>query len=309
MMYAIETNGLTKIFSGYKAVAELSLKVPVGSIYGFLGPNGAGKTTTIKMLTGLSKSTSGEIKICSKDVKFGSLKNRSDIGYLPDVPSFYDWMRPMEFLMFSGELFDIEKKILKARAENLMDLVGLSDVKKKIGGFSRGMKQRLGIAQALINEPKVVFLDEPTSALDPIGRKDVMDIIAKLSGKVTVFFSTHILADVERVCDTIVILDKGKLIIEDSINDLRHKYTGRSISIKLDEENGNKGVFESKLKQQEWVAKINSNENGDLIITVKDMKKAQLIIPGIIHEKGVHLREFAVLEPTLEDIFMKVVND
>ncbi len=308
-MYAVETNSLTKSFKGLKAVDNLSLKVPEGSIYGFLGPNGAGKTTTIKMLTGLSKPTTGEIKICGKNVKFGSLKNRSDIGYLPDVPSFYDWMRPMEFLTFSGELFGIEKKVLNERAQSLMELVGLSGVKKKIGGFSRGMKQRLGIAQALISEPKVVFLDEPTSALDPIGRKDVMDIISKLSGIVTVFFSTHILADIERVCDTIVILDKGKAIIEDSISDLRQKYTGRTISIKLEENNGKKAEFENALREQEWLKKLNVNDNGDMIITAKDMKKAQLSIPGIIFEKGVHLREFAVLEPTLEDIFMKVVND
>ncbi|MFZ5989052.1 MAG: ATP-binding cassette domain-containing protein [Bacillota bacterium] len=306
-MFAVETNNLTKKFNDYRAVDNLSLRVPEGSIYGFLGQNGAGKTTTIKMLTGLSKPSCGEIKICGKEVNFGSLKNRSDIGFLPDVPSFYDWMTPTEFLEFCGKLFSIDKKTINERSESLLDLVGLNGVKKKIRGFSRGMKQRLGIAQALINEPRVVFLDEPTSALDPIGRKEVMDIIAKLSGKVTVFFSTHILSDVERICDRVVILDRGKMLIEDTMTNLRHKYSRQGICLEIEERDNAKELLEA-LSKQEWVERVDESNKGSIKVLVNNMDDAQYNIPKILYEKNVRLKKFAIMEPTLEDIFLKVVS-
>jgi len=304
-MFAIETNNLTKSFNGFKAVDDLCLQVPQGSVYGFLGPNGAGKTTTIKMLTGLSKPTGGKVTIHGKEVRFGSLKNREDIGYLPDVPYFYDWMKPAEYLKFSGELFSIESKYLNKRIEYLLDLVGLKGVKKKIGGFSRGMKQRLGIAQALINEPKVILLDEPTSALDPIGRKEVMDIITQLTQTVTVFFSTHILSDIERVCDRVVILHNGKAQIEDSILNLRQKYTKPAIMLEV--ENGiMPEILIQTLKQQAWVESIFGDD--ELKIFVNNITAAQYEITGILKEKGIGLKKFSILEPTLEDIFLKVVK-
>ena len=307
MSMAIETNNLCKSFKGFKAVDNLNLNVPEGSIYGFLGPNGAGKTTTIKMLTGLSQPTQGSIRINGSEVKFGSLRNRTDIGFLPDVPNFYDWMTPVEFLKFSGEMFSIDRKVLAGRIESLMALVGLEGIKKKIGGFSRGMKQRLGIAQALINEPRVVFMDEPTSALDPIGRKEVMDILLKLAAKVTVFFSSHILSDIERVCDRVVILDKGKMVLEDSMEELRNKYSKRIIAIETE-----KG--ESKLKllrelgKKDWVEKVQDLDNGELQLYAADMCKAQHEIPAAFSATGAPLIKMNVLEPTLEDIFMKVVE-
>jgi ABC-2 type transport system ATP-binding protein len=305
MEYAVESRNLTKCFGSCKAVDNLELKVPHGSIYGFLGPNGAGKTTTIKMLTGLSRPTSGDIRICGRSVSFGSLKNRMDIGYLPDVPCFYDWMNAEAFLRFSGELFSLEKKVLTERMEYLLQLVGLQGVKKRIGGYSRGMKQRLGIAQALINDPKVVFLDEPTSALDPIGRKEVMDIIAQLAGKVTVFFSTHILSDVERVCDRVVILNKGKVVLEDEIARLRERYAAHSISLEL--EWGVEKLMQS-LQGQEWLDEAIVEETGEVRLHVRNMKEAQLRIPVIIAENKLAMRKFAFIEPTLEDIFLKAVK-
>lgn len=307
MTAAIETFNLGKSFKNFKAVDGLSLNVPEGSIYGFLGPNGAGKTTTIKMLTGLSKPTQGDIRICGREVNFGSLKNRKDIGFLPDVPNFYDWMTPAEFLTFTGELFSIDHKVLRERIDSLLDLVGLSGVKKKIGGFSRGMKQRLGIAQSLINQPKVVFMDEPTSALDPIGRKEVMDIMVKLSGKITVFFSSHILSDIERVCDRVVILDNGRMVLEDSIEQLRHKYAKRIIAVETDAGEKKLGLMEA-VRVRKWVEKLQNMENGEFRIYVSDMMKAQHEIPEIISQTGTALKKFTVIEPTLEDIFMKVVD-
>lgn len=306
MTYALETIGLTKVFNGYRAVDGLNLKVPEGSIYGFLGPNGAGKTTTLKMLTGLSRPTSGTIRVFGREMKFGNLNSMEEFGFLPDVPNYYDWMTPRQFLTFSGELFSVKPEVLQERIDRLLELVGLADVKKKIGGFSRGMKQRLGIAQALINQPKIVFLDEPTSALDPIGRKEVMDIIAQLAGKVTVFFSTHILSDVERVCDRVIILDKGKRVLEDAMENLHIRYSQRILSIET-EAGKIKETLMQALKECSWVEAIEAGPNGEVKVKVREMKEALRLIPKLLGEKGLPLKKFSVLEPTLEDIFMKVV--
>lgn len=307
MSAAVETFGLCKSFKGFMAVDGLDLSVPEGSIYGFLGPNGAGKTTTLKMLTGLTQPSSGAIKIYGREVIFGSLRNRTDIGFLPDVPNFYNWMTPEQFLKFTGELFSVDKKLLHNRIEALMELVGLGGVNKKICGFSRGMKQRLGIAQALINQPKVVFMDEPVSALDPIGRKEVMDILMKLSGKVTVFFSSHILSDIERVCDRVVILNKGKVLLEDSMDNLKGRYSKRIINIETDTV-VNKMKLMEELRKMKWVEKLQSLESGEFMIHAIDLQKAQHEIPVILAAKGIALIKFSMPEPTLEDIFMKVVD-
>ena len=147
---------------------------------------------------------------------------RAEIGFLPDVPGFYDWMTAREFLTFSGSLFGLDDGLLAERCEALLGLAGLAQVTTRIGGYSRGMRQRLGVAQALVNAPKLLMLDEPTSALDPIGRKEVLEMIASLAGRTTVLFSTHILADVERVCDTVAILDRGRVVVQAPMLSLIH---------------------------------------------------------------------------------------
>ena len=192
--------------------------MPAGSVFGFLGPNGAGKTTTLRILGGLARPTAGSAAVLGHDVASAGNAVRTQIGFLPDVPGFYKWMTAAEFLRFAGGLFSIDDATLRARVAALLDLAGLASVDARIGTFSRGMKQRLGVAQALINAPRLLLLDEPTSALDPIGRKEVLDMIAALAGRTTVFFSTHILADVERVCDTVAVLDRGRVVAQDSID-------------------------------------------------------------------------------------------
>ena len=306
-MFSLEISNLNKNFGKFKAVDQLCLKVPEGSVYGFLGPNGAGKTTTIKMITGLSEPSGGSIKICGKEVAFGSSSGREGIGYLPDVPNFYPWMKPAEFLTFCGELYRVDRKVLKNRVEELLDLVGLKDANRKIGGFSRGMKQRLGIAQALINTPSLILLDEPASALDPIGRKDVMDIISKLAGKTTVFFSTHILADVERVCDRIAIIHKGKLIIENTMESLRKDYSMQELEIELAKA-GDAAPFADKLKFQPWVNEVKCIDGNIVRVAVKDLSQAGIGIPAILAGMNAGLSGMKSLEPTLEDIFMEVVS-
>lgn len=306
MNIAVKIKGLVKDYQGLLAVNNLDLEVPEGSIYGFLGPNGAGKTTTLKMLVGMTEPTAGEIEIMGKKIEFGKNDYRDVIGYLPDVPGFYDWMTPKEFLTFSGKLYDIEDIELKNRVKELLELVNLKKAgNRKIGTFSRGMKQRLGIAQALINNPKVVLLDEPVSALDPIGRKEVMDIVASLAGKVTVFFSTHILADVERICDRIIIINEGKKILENSIENIKKVPDVRELEIELDVEADSK--YFNQIQTEKVVEEIKIEKN-KINIKTSDINELRRIVYKNIDINKVMIKRMVVKEVSLEDIFIKAVN-
>jgi ABC-2 type transport system ATP-binding protein len=306
MTSAVSIKNLVKDYQGLKAVNGLNLDVPEGSIYGFLGPNGAGKTTTLKMLVGMTEPTSGEIKIFGQPVTFGSIRHRDDIGFLPDVPGFYDWMTPVSYLDFCGKLYQMEATLLKKRIKETLEMVSLIKVaNKKIGGFSRGMKQRLGIAQALIHDPKIIMLDEPVSALDPQGRKDVIDIIAKLAGKVTVFFSTHILADVERICDRVVIIHQGKAVLEGPIENIRKMGQANRLEIEFQESINHQLIEE--IQKTNWLEKAEINDK-KIALTVNDIVDARLELNQLFNQYQVLINKFAVAEPTLEDIFLKVVN-
>src|SRR5450830_1342509 len=183
MTAAIQATALTKTYGDSRALDAMDLTVPEGSVFGFLGANGAGKTTTLRLLTGLARPTSGSVEVLGHDVATAGNAVRAEIGFLPDVPGFYDWMTAPELLRFAGGLFGIGRPVLEGRVEMLLDLAGLTDVTTTIGGYSRGMKQRLGVAQSLVNAPRLLLLDEPTSALDPMGRKDVLEMIASLRGR------------------------------------------------------------------------------------------------------------------------------
>jgi ABC-2 type transport system ATP-binding protein len=307
MSTAVKIRGLVKNYNGLLAVDHLDLTVPEGSIYGFLGPNGAGKTTTLKMIIGMTEPTEGDIEIMGKKVSFASNDHRDIIGYLPDVPGFYEWMTPVEFLSFSGQLYEMNKIELKARIKELLELVNLKKARnRKIGTFSRGMKQRLGIAQALINNPKVVLLDEPVSALDPIGRKEVMDIIQSLSGKVTVFFSTHILADVERICDRIIIIKEGKKILEDSIEHIKEVPDIRTLEIELEDKSD--GVHFEKLSDFKTITNIHK-DNHKIYISGLNINSIREKVNQILFENKIMAKKVFVQEISLEDIFIKAVND
>ena len=200
-MNVLRVQNLSKSFGNQKIIDNLNLSVPEGSVFGFIGQNGAGKTTTMKMVLGLLQPDNGEIYVCNEPVSFGQTKTNQFIGYLPDVPEFYNYMTSMQYLRLCGEVIGVSKAEIEQRGDELLTLVGLNGASKKIGGFSRGMKQRLGIAQALLTQPKLLICDEPTSALDPVGRKEILDILHKISKTTTVLFSTHILSDVGRICD------------------------------------------------------------------------------------------------------------
>jgi len=310
---AIETAGLTKSFGSFKAVDRLDLNVKKGEIFGFLGPNGAGKTTTLRMLAGLSRPDAGQIRLLGRNVSFGSMHGREQIGYLPDVPECYGYMKPVEFLNFCGALFGLDAAKQKKRSLELLELVGLENVHKRIGGFSRGMKQRIGIAQALVNEPEIVFMDEPASALDPMGRYDVMEILMKLKGNTTVFFSTHIISDIERVCDTIAIIDKGVMMEQGSISDLKNKYDNLTVSVSFAEALSEQATraFEESVQKTSWctgISKDPARAGNILLIRVTDRSIAQIEIPRLIAEQKLPLETMNSHSLSLEDIFLKVVG-
>jgi ABC-2 type transport system ATP-binding protein len=301
---AIEIRGLVKRFRGTAALDGIDLDVPAGQVFGFLGPNGAGKTTTLRILTGLARPTAGSARILGQDVTRTPHAVRAQIGFLPDVPGFYPWMTAREFIAFAGRLFALERDVLAERTENLLAMAGLSPVRTPIGGFSRGMKQRLGIAQALVNAPRLLLLDEPTSALDPIGRREVLDMIASLRGRTTVFFSTHILADVERVCDNVAILDRGRLVASATIPELKRRVGAERITVEVD---GEVDPLVQALHGRPWLTAL--ERDGPVIkLTVSDLASARREVPAALAAAGLGLKRLQADEISLEEVFVELVG-
>ena len=303
---AIELRGLTKKFGDTLALDHVDLVVRPGVVFGFLGRNGAGKTTALRILSGLARPTSGAARVIGHDVATAGDAVRARIGFLPDVPGFYPWMTAREYLEFAGRLFGLESPMLDARADALLEMAGLAEVTTRVGGYSRGMKQRLGIAQALINAPSLLMLDEPTSALDPIGRREVLEMVASLRGRTTVFFSTHILADVERVCDDVAILERGRVVASAGIGELTARAAANQLIVEL-EGDGAAAAVARIIAGRAWVRSIETEE-GVLRMTVSDLPAAQREIPGAIATAGVALRRFEIGETSLEQVFVEIVG-
>jgi ABC-2 type transport system ATP-binding protein len=297
---------LSKNFGINTIIDDLTFSVSEHSVFGFIGQNGAGKTTTMKMVLGLLKPTSGNITVCGEPVTFGQTRTNKYIGYLPDVPEFYGYMKPFEYLKLCGEITGLSAAKIKSKSEELLTLVDLDNANKKIGGFSRGMKQRLGIAQALLNEPKLLICDEPTSALDPIGRKEILDILYQVKGKTTVVFSTHILSDVERICDHIALLHDGKLALSGTLSEVKSKYKQNGLLIE----------FASEMDKEQFLTApqlvsfiINAEQTSTrVIIRTYDIQKAEMAVITILSERHLLPIKLEVLEPTLESLFMEVVK-
>ena len=300
---AVELRGLTKVYGRKAALDGVDLHVPTGAIFGFLGPNGAGKTTTLRILGGLARPTAGSAVVLGRDVVAASNEIRSQIGFLPDVPGFYKWMTAPEFLLFAGGLFGLDGETLRVRVAALLDLAGLAGVGAHIGTFSRGMKQRLGVAQALINAPRLLLLDEPTSALDPIGRKEVLDMIGALAGRTTVFFSTHILADVERVCDWVAVLDRGRVVEQSSIDDLKRRHgRGQRLLVEVDDP----ARLAQAVAAAPWIGLI-ERSGATLRLTVSDLPAAERELPAVVASCGLALRRLEADEVSLEEVFVELV--
>ncbi len=313
-MTAIRTEGLRKTYGPVAALAGLDLAVETGAVFGFLGPNGAGKSTTLRILTGLAQASAGRAWVADLEVTgprragAGPLARR--FGYLPEEPAFYGWMTPREFLDHVGRLFGLGQAERTARTAELLKLVGLADVaKRRIAGFSRGMRQRLGLAQALVNRPPVLFLDEPASALDPSGRKEVLDLIEHLRGQCTVFMSTHILADVERVCDSVAIIAHGKLLTQGPRDALLAQYAIPAFELEADQGGSSAlATWAEAQRAQPWVTAVSLNGHVARL-TVSDVAAAkQALLPAVV-AAGLVLTRYEMLQPSLEDIFLRLVGE
>lgn len=309
-MSAITITGLEKHYGDFRALDGLNLDVESGIVFGFLGPNGAGKTTTIRILTGLAHATAGSASVAGVDVGKGDGQLARRIGHLPEEPAFYPWMTPVEFLDHVARIFELSSNERTTRTQELLELVGLTDAgRRRIGGFSRGMRQRLGLAQALVNRPEVIFLDEPVSALDPAGRRDVLELITRLKGESTVFMSTHILADVERVCDRIGVINHGKLVTAARRDELMEQYVQPIFEVE--------GVPGTEMAVQAWQEKLTKFswfESGNISghtarILVKDLEAARFDLLESIRQEDLAIDRFEVVRPSLEDVFLKLVDE
>jgi ABC-2 type transport system ATP-binding protein len=305
----IEIENLTKDYEvGFwkkkkvRALDGLTLNVESGQIFGFLGGNGAGKTTTIKILMSLIFATTGSAKILGEDIS--SVKMRSRIGYCPENPYFYDYLKASELMMYFGELFGLDKAKSKQKCEELLTKVGLEekDWNKQLRKFSKGMLQRVGIAQSLINEPEIVFLDEPMSGLDPIGRREIRELIADLREKgTTVFMSTHILSDIEALCDNVAILRGGKLAATGKLDDLLND-AGEQQSFEINVKGVSAESLQAELSKIAGTT-ISSKPSGANIhvLEEKDIDK----VLQITREKGGKLVSVQPVKQSLEELFVK----
>jgi ABC-2 type transport system ATP-binding protein len=306
---AVRCEDLRKRFGSVQALDGLTLSVPEGSVYGFLGPNGAGKTTAIRILTGLARATSGRAWVAGVELGGGGEDVARRLGYLPEEPAFYSWMTPTEYLDYVGQIFGLSADERQTRTVELLDLAGLSEVaKRRIGGFSRGMRQRLGLAQALVNRPQVLFLDEPASALDPAGRREVLELVERLRGTTTVFMSTHILADVERVCDMVGIIARGKVVAEARREELLSRYAVPAFEIETSPDSGPAlAAWASMVEQEPWVDGV-AVDGHRARVAVSDTDRASVELVASLAAARLPLVRYEMVRPSLEDVFLRLVN-
>lgn len=307
MMNVLEISGLSMSFGSRKVLENLNLSVPEHAIYGFLGENGAGKSTTMKLILGLLRPDSGQIRVFGETVHYGSAKTNRRIGFLPDVPEFYGYLRPEEYLVLCGKISGMNMQDAKNMSRELLEMVGLEKEKKKIRGFSRGMKQRLGIAQALMGDPGLLICDEPTSALDPVGRREILEILDRIRERTTVLFSTHILSDVERICDRTAVLHKGHIVLEGEIRKLKEQHQRDGVRL----------VFSEKEQAERFLAlacgyglKARREQTGDNAVLCgfsEEVSGRQSLLKLLI-DQALFPEKMEQLEPTLESMFLEVVQ-
>ncbi len=291
--------GLKKRFGCKEVLTGLSLAVPEHSIFGFIGKNGAGKTTTMKTVLGLLAADAGEITVAGEKVSYGQTATNRWIGYLPDVPEFYPFMTAREYLRFCGEITGMRKAENEKRSEELLELVGLHGETHRVRGFSRGMKQRLGIAQALLNRPRLLICDEPTSALDPVGRKEILDLLLTVRTQTTVLFSTHILSDVERICTDVAFLDHGKAEVQGKLADIKSKYRGDEYLVETERD-------ADALALREAFPAMRQTGKNRLVFREKDCPAFDVMRAAA--DRRIPLLKLERQEPTLESLFMEVVE-
>lgn len=296
----LEIRNVTKSFKGRVAVSNFSMELHSGECLGLIGPNGAGKSTLIKIIADIISSSEGEVLLNGKNVS----KMKREIGYLPQYPNFFPWMTAKETLMFMGQLSGLKKAELTKSISNILIKVGLNGTEDlKVSTFSGGMKQRLGIAQALLHKPSLIIMDEPVSALDPIGRREVLNLIENIKKDTTVLLSTHILSDVEEICDRFVIIKDGIKIEDTTIRELLKRNSKSKLSLEI------------TLKDFEWinVAK-NLSYVKDIEVTgnkvkveVRNLEKNKILLLKHALDYNVDIIKFQIYNDTLEDMFLKMV--
>jgi len=296
--HAVKTVELTKRFGHTVALAGLSMTVPRGEVFGFLGPNGAGKTTAVKLLLGLLKPTSGQGSLLGRPI--GDLRTRRRIGYLPELFRYQAWLSAAEVLALHCELAPLPRSSWKDEIKTALETVGLTDrVNDRVGTFSKGMQQRLGLGAALLGEPELVFLDEPTSALDPVGRHDVREIIRGLASRGSaVFLNSHLLSEVEQVCDRVAVVDHGRVIASGTMDEL---LGGTAVRVRVS------GLTQADKNRLSQYGRI--DDEGDQITFANlDAERVPELVATIVSMGG-RVYEVAPRHQTLEDRFLQLLED
>jgi ABC-2 type transport system ATP-binding protein len=304
---AVSCRGLTKRYGDVLALDALTLDIPAGAVFGILGPNGAGKTTLLRLLTGLAHPTLGEATVAGLSVTTEQSAVHHHISFLDQSPQYYSWMRGRELVTFVGELFGLRGAQLRTRVDEALALTGLTDAAhRRVGGYSGGMRQRLGLAQALVNRPDVLFLDEPASSLDPAGRHEILATIADLRGTSTVCMSTHILDDVERVCDTVAILNSGRLLVCAPLAELQDRYAQPAFELEL-HTSQDEAVEQliAALRAEPWAGNVTRQGDVIRIIAVDTTAAGRDILP-LVAARNIQLQRFERIRPSLEDIFLRL---
>jgi ABC-2 type transport system ATP-binding protein len=307
---AIEIDGLRKSYGDVTVLDGLELDVPAGSVFGFLGPNGAGKSTTIKILLGLIRSNGGSAAMLGHDVGGGGVAARADVGYLPQQPRFHPYRTVRGVLSYVASLDRRAPRgrVLRRRIDELLDETGLAGkARRRAGVLSGGELQRLGLAQALVTDPELLILDEPAAGLDPQGRRDVLDLLERLRGHTTVFFSTHLLDDVERVSDTVGVLAGGRAIAQGTLNSILEA-PGAAYTVRL---RGGTDEVRRLLEQQAWVLGIESRVRGDheaWEVQLSDERAGAPLLDALVRDQSIEVIEFHTTDPSLELAYLDLVG-
>ena len=298
-MNVLEIQDLKKRFGDKEVLRGVSFAVPEGSVFGFIGRNGAGKTTVMKTVLGLLPADDGMVRVMDDAVRYGETATNRHVGYLPDVPEFYSFMTAREYLRFCGELTGIVGDESKARCDEVLELVGLSGERHRIKGFSRGMKQRLGIAQALLNRPRLLICDEPTSALDPVGRKEILDTLLSVKEQTTVLFSTHILSDVERICTDVALLEGGRIVLQGPMSELRRLHAENAFAVETEDAEGARMLAE---------AFAFARRDADCRVCFAGDESVMFDVLRWISEHRLQIRCIERMEQSLENLFLEVLE-
>jgi len=313
----IKVEGLTKRYARTVAVNDISFDVDKGQIVGFLGPNGAGKTTTMRILTGFLPATAGKANVAGFDVQESPMEVKRRIGYLPETPPLYPEMEVAEYLEFAGQLKGISKSDIKRRADDAIGRCSLGDVRDKlIGKLSKGYRQRVGIAQAIIHNPDVLILDEPTSGLDPKQIIEIRELLRALAGEHTIILSTHILSEVEHSCERVIIISQGRLVAQDSVSNLTNRLRGsEAVSVEVEPAGGSPGAGEvqQRLEQVSGVSRVmmKDSRDGRLVFEVESLQGRQIRaeLARSVVNAGWNLNELRPVGLSLEDIFLQLTSN